>query len=190
MPSSPAITHSDGHGHADDVGVGRHQPDLGGRLEPRADRLPVDAPVDEVGLGRLAPDLEDPPAPFGVEPRDPLAAVLVGERQAEVQGDEVVGAEEGADAELGSKAADRGDREDPVAAELPRGRAGCERDRASPRWCTARARDAAGGPARRGRGRRPCPPPSRPRRARSPGSGSAPRIECPPTTASLPIGRS
>ena len=187
-PSSPARMHSEATSCRSRRRAAAISRISAGRLEARPDRLPVDAAVDQLGLGDLGPRSSRTRAPpAGVEAGDALAAVLIGEREAEVEGDEVVGAEEGADAELGPQAADRGDREDPVAAELGAAPRSCARGRSWRRSCSARSRGAGAGPARRARGRRPGPGRSRRSRGSNPAPGSAPRIECPPISASRPI---
>ena len=80
--------------------------DLGLGLEPRPDRLPVDAAVMQRDVRVVGPPVGDGATPRRVEAGSLVPFVAVGEREAEVECDEVVGRDEGTDREVTSQAAD------------------------------------------------------------------------------------
>ncbi len=106
-----------GDRHPDHVGVGGDQPHLGGSLEAGPQRLPVDAAVARRLAARL-PGREDFGPPARVEARRRVGTGVGEDRGAEVEGDEVVGAEQAADRQLRAERADRADREHAIAALL------------------------------------------------------------------------
>ena len=108
-----------GDRHPDQVGVRGDRPDLGRGLESGPDRLPVDTAVEEaVDPGRCG---NHPPAPIAVEARRDVAALVVEGRQPQVEGDEIVGTDQGADPDPLFQRAHRADRQRSVAARLEQG---------------------------------------------------------------------
>jgi len=109
-----------GDRHPDQVGVRGDQADLGRRLEAGADRLPVDAAVADLAAAR-PPGRNHLRAPGGVEAGRGVGALVGEDRKPQVQGDEVVGADQAADRQRGAQRAHRADRQHPVAALLEQG---------------------------------------------------------------------
>jgi len=110
-----------GQRHPDQIGVGGDQADLGGRLEARAVGLPVDPTIAQRPRIACLPGGEDLGAPGRVETGHRVAARVVEAADRHLQGDEIVRADEAADAEAGVERADRADRQHPVAAGLEEG---------------------------------------------------------------------
>src|SRR6202022_3312505 len=84
-----------GDRHAHEIGVAGNEADLGLRLEARPDRLPVDAAVVQRYVRVPGPAIGHGAAPCAREAGRLVPFVALGERDAELESDEVVGRELG-----------------------------------------------------------------------------------------------